>query len=218
MQNLPHLRLLLGNVYRQFHELPDRSPGHGLRRQRDDSSRLFRPYRVGQARRDGGDGPGTEEHPPPGHHDRKCSSECADGGYGSGVLHQQYAAPSGHCPRMRRESESGACQRDQRQDPQSLPSGSCGPNLYGGSERGRRRLRRDEGANQKGAVAHRLHDRYRKNHRRKHRKQRQSKPGGHPSGGKSLQRNRWHCHSEGKSGPRRQCGQALCRTSRNAGA
>ena len=92
------------------------------------------------------------------------------------------------------------------------------PNLYGGSERGRRRLRRDEGANQKGAVAHRLHDRYRKNHRRKHRKQCQSEPGGHPSGGKSLQRNRRHCHSEGQSGPRRQCGQALCRTSRNAGA
>ena len=43
----------------------------------------------------------VEEHPSPGHYDRGRLPQRGDGGHGPGLLHQHYASPARHCPRVR---------------------------------------------------------------------------------------------------------------------
>ena len=52
----------------------------------------------------------TAKHPSKRHYDRGGIPECPDYGYGSGLLHQQYAPSSSHCPRSRCGLKRRYCQ------------------------------------------------------------------------------------------------------------
>ena len=62
---MAHLRLLLRDVYRQLHELPDGGHRHGPPGQRHHSRRVLRPAAAGQADRHEDHGAGGEKRPSP---------------------------------------------------------------------------------------------------------------------------------------------------------
>ena len=65
---------------------------------RNHTGRVFRAHQAGKACRDAGDGDVQAGHPPKGHHDQGSVHERPYHGYGPGLLHQQHAPPSRHCP------------------------------------------------------------------------------------------------------------------------
>ena len=65
---------------------------------RHDPGCLLRAHQAGQTCRHEGDGDVREEHTPKGYHDKRSIYERPDHGYGAGMLHQQHASPSCHCP------------------------------------------------------------------------------------------------------------------------
>ena len=137
---MSYLRFLLRYVYRELHELSDRSHWYGTSRQRYDSRRIFRAYPSGKACRHEDHGTGREKYPSQRHHDAGSFSECIDCGYGTWMLYKYHAASARYRKRSRCGTEPGDRQRDLCQDSESVPSGTCRSYLYGRPERSRRCL------------------------------------------------------------------------------
>ena len=141
---LPRLRLLLRHVHRQLHELPVRGHRHrpaGQRHhprgvQRAACSWPSRPAPPSWRWSAGTSAPGTSST-------RGSIPQRPDLRHGPGLLHQHACCTCWPSPRRRAaRAGPGPVQRDQREDPQPVPPGPCGPHPHAGPVRGRRHPRR----------------------------------------------------------------------------